>query len=313
MRRAWDFSHCVPSNRSIALAALAHYAIDSPRLRLLHDGYNVTFEVRDVHNNRYALRITRASTSLAHVRSEVAWTDALACDTSIRVLEVVRTKNGAPSARCGDCVVLVSRWLPGRQFSKVLSTRMLRAVGTTMALLHRHGRDWKPPQDWSRPRLDVTWLHDAPDPIPGLPTMHQSVFREAHSKLVPLLRTLVSEASHVLHADLHQGNYRFAPGFDVGVIDFDDMAVGHPAQDIAISLYYLARYSNGDELIAAFRSGYKELEPWPLDRERLDALLVWRALGLCASVMAHENPKLRKRGLALLPKWALQCERWLKV
>lgn len=300
-------------HRSIALAALESYALDSPRIRLLHDGYNVTFEARDIHNRRYALRVTRASTTLAHVRSEVAWTDALRRDTSVRVLEVVRTKSGEPSAWCGDCVVVLSKWLQGRQFSKALSTKMLRAVGTTMALLHRHGRDWSPPEGWSRRPLNVTWMHNAPDPIPSLPTTYQSVFREAHSKLAPLLRSLVSETSHVLHADLHQGNYRFAPSFDVGVIDFDDMAVGHPAQDIAISLYYLDRYSNRDELRSAFRAGYEELEAWPLDQERLDALLVWRALGMCASVMAHENPELRKRGHALLPKWALQCERWLNV
>lgn len=123
------------------------------------------------------------------------------------------------------------------------------------------------------------------------------MFREAHNRLSPILKTLCSERSHVLHADLHQGNYRFAPGFDVGVIDFDDVSIGHPAQDIAISMYYFKNFPNHKELQAAFRTGYEELEPWPLDPPTLDALLIWRALGLCASVMVHENAKLRRHGV----------------
>tara|TARA_R110002073_G_scaffold74100_1_gene180981 strand:- start:6941 stop:7573 length:633 start_codon:yes stop_codon:yes gene_type:complete len=198
-----------------------------------------------------------------------------------------------------------------RQFSKTLSVKMLVAVGRSMALLHRHGREWSPPKGWARDRLDVTWLHGAPNPIASLPLQYQRVVGEAHDRLGPILTALCAQTSHVLHADLHQGNYRFDPGCDVGVIDFDDCAVGHPAQDIAIAFYYLKKYSNQDELQCAFRKGCEELEPWPLDSPTLEALLVWRALSLCASVLTHENSKIRGQAAGYLGEWAARCERWL--
>jgi len=163
--------------------------------------------------------------------------------------------------------------------------------------------------------LDGFWMW-SPSPLDALEGRAQKLFAEAAERLAPLLVSLVEEECHVLHADLHQGNYRFAPGHDVGVIDFDDCALGHPAQDIVICWYYLQRFGpRYESLTQAFREGYMSVAPWPtrLDDGLAEALLTWRSLALCASVLAHPNKKLREHGRALLPTWTARCEHWLSM
>ena len=47
------------------------------------------------------------------------------------------------------------------------------------------------------------------------------------------------------------------------MIDFEDVLLGFPMQDIAICLYYLRNYENYPELAAAFQSGYATERDWP--------------------------------------------------
>lgn len=302
----------VPARR-IALDALKAYGLEPARVRLRCDSYNVTYEVRDARGGRYALRISRPAVTAEAVGAEVAWCDALAEDTDVRVLRVVRTREGRAVALSHGRACVLSSWVSGVQRGRGLTPNMLEAVGRAMAQLHRHGRQWRPPEGWARPALRGVWLGGDPDPIPSLPAEHQGVLCEARDALGPILAGLWrGGACHVLHADLHQGNYRFGRGHDVGVIDFDDCSVGHPAQDIAICFYYLRSLDPEGALRAAFERGYRALDLWPLDPALLRALTVWRALGLCGSVMHHESPQLRAYGARLVPGWAALCAAWLR-
>jgi len=300
--------------RRIASEALSHFPIEVTRLRLLHDGYNVTCEVRGRDQGgavrRFALRVSRPELTAHRVASEVAWCEALARDTDVRVLRIVRTRADAPMVEVeGRCCVL-STWVAGAQRHKSLSPAMIEAVGAVSARMHQHGQQWQPPTDFDRPVFDTVWL-GSPSPLPALADDIALSFAEAEQRLLPLLRRLVAERCHIVHADLHQWNYRIAKGHDVGVIDFDDCALASPTQDVAISFYYLRRHPGHRALWDAFRRGYERVAPWPLDDPTRDALLVWRAMGLCASVMTHENPRLRALGAKLLPTYTQQVRDWL--
>lgn len=281
--------------RRQALAALA--ALDRPeaRPRLLFDGYNVTYEVLD-RGERLALRLTRPGVSLAHVQGEVAWMTALARDSDVRVAEPV-----------GVCVVdeqvcVLTRWVHGVTRHASLTPRAMAAVGETMAALHDHASHWTRPGTWSRPDVGSVWL-GSPDPTPQLPADVAERFTACASRLRPILAQLMAGEVFVLHADLHQWNVKLAPGHDVGVLDFDDCAVGHPAMDLAISRYYLGGHPRCEELRAALERGYRRRRPWPADPELLEALHVWRMLGLCASVLDHPTEALRAKVGELLPRW----------
>ncbi|MCA9563849.1 MAG: phosphotransferase, partial [Myxococcales bacterium] len=276
------------------------------------DGYNVTYRIDDRTGKRYALRVTRPGPTRAHVGSEVDWCLALGQETSVRVIAPVRNAEGDYCTEVEGRQCVLTEWLSGACRNKGLSPKMLRAVGVTMARMHDFAERWTPPAEWARPLLDTVWHHESPSPIPNLPAEAAVVFSEAEARLAPFLKHLTSELSFALHGDLHQWNYRFGPGHDVGVMDFDDCAVGHPSQDIAICFYYFQRHARAAALREAFQAGYCTRRPWPLRPGELSALTAWRALSLCGSVMVHENEKLRALVPELLPRWMELCRAFLE-
>lgn len=295
----------------LAVSAAAAFGLTGARCRLLHDGYNATYRVDTSDGTRLALRLSRPGPTPADVRAEVAWTTALARDTDIGVSAPPARFAADPVRVVEGRVAVLTRWVHGAERYRGLTPRMLRAVGATMARLHEHGAAWSPPRGWTRARLDHTWL-DGPSPIPQLPADAAPAFAEAERVLKPVLGALFDAGTHVLHADLHQHNYRFAPGHRVGVLDFDDTSVGHPAQDVAISSYYLLRHPRFEDLLSALEAGYRSVRAWPTDRATLEALWVWRTLGLCASVHHHPSAELRSVLPELLPRWTERVRTWLE-
>lgn len=295
--------------RRVALQALEHYPIDVRRVRLQHTGYNVTFRVF-ADQGVFALRVTRPGPNADHVSAEVAWMHALQTQTALRVPAIIRTRDGAQVVEIdGQCCIL-ARWLAGAMRSKGLTANMLEAVGETLAQLHAHGEGWTPPMGWSRPDFDGVWLR-APDPTAMLPPDTRALFLEAADRVAPVLAQQRTAPRHVIHADLHQSNYRFATGHDVGVIDFDDCAIGTPAQDVAITLYYLQTHARFDALWAALRKGYARRRPWPTDPETTRVLMVWRTLHLCSDCAAHPSADVRAFVDRMIPKWTERIRRFM--
>jgi Ser/Thr protein kinase RdoA (MazF antagonist) len=98
------------------------------------------------------------------------------------------------------------------------------------------------------------------------------------------------ESMRILHADLHQWNVlvfcdRLSP------IDFEDLMLGWPVQDIAICFYYLQDLENYTALKDAFQEGYTRCCPWP---ERvpgeIESFIAARAMDLANFVLNEYNP-----------------------
>ena len=115
----------------------------------------------------------------------------------------------------------------------------------------------------------------------------------------------------ILHGDLHQWNVRNSRG-RLSPIDFEDLMLGWPVQDIATTLYYFPseRYA---ALRAAFQAGYTRRASWP---ERvpgeINSFMAARGVGLANFVLHDPNPawqqqagefieRTEKRLRALLP------------
>lgn len=284
-------------SRAIAVAALAAYALPVDRLRLWYAGYNATYRLTS-QGRDYGLRVTRPGPTLADVDSELAWIADL--PDTIRAVRPVPTRRGALRVQVQGRVCVLTEWLPGVQRRRSLTARSTAAVGRVMAQLHDHGEAWIPPTGWHRPCLDTLWgVSPAPD-LGVLDGPTRAVFERAIDALEPVVQA--QRPGHVIHADLHQGNVRFSKGHTVGVLDFDDCAVGTPAQDVAISLFYLQRFDHFAQLRAGFRQGYSELRAWP-DDDVIDQLMLHRVLTLFAGIQAHHDPKLHALGAQLLPTW----------
>jgi Ser/Thr protein kinase RdoA (MazF antagonist) len=279
---------------------LAAYPLRLERVRIWYAGYNHTYRVT-AGGRDYGLRVTRPGPTLADVDSELAWLVDL--PETIRAVRPVSTTDGALRVQVQGQVCVLTEWLPGVQRRRSLTPRSTAAVGRLMAQLHDHGAQWSPPPGWSRPTLDTLWgVASAPD-LSGLDADMRAVFERAIDALEPVVRA--QTPGHVIHADLHQGNVRFTAGHTPWVLDFDDCAVGTPAQDVAISLFYLQRFDHFALLRAGFQQGYSELRAWP-DDHVIDQLMLWRVLTMVAGIQAHHDPKLHALMAQRLPTWTAQ-------
>lgn len=102
------------------------------------------------------------------------------------------------------------------------------------------------------------------------------------------------EPMRIIHGDLHQWNVRNKRGV-LSPIDFEDLMLGWPVQDIATTLYYFdskdfARLRN------AFQEGYTRHSPWPEQLAgEIDSFIAARGLGLANFILNDPNPAWREQ------------------
>jgi Ser/Thr protein kinase RdoA (MazF antagonist) len=66
----------------------------------------------------------------------------------------------------------------------------------------------------------------------------------------------------LIHGDLHYWNVHVHQG-EIYLIDFEDVNLGYPVQDIAITLSYGQHREGYQEWKSAFMEGYTSIREWP--------------------------------------------------
>jgi Ser/Thr protein kinase RdoA (MazF antagonist) len=101
-----------------------------------------------------------------------------------------------------------------------------------------------------------------------------AIVREVEDRAAAELERLHRDVPvQVLHGDLHPWNVHLDEG-QLHVFDFEDVMIGAPVQDIAISLFYNRDRAEYADLRAAFEAGYTSLRAWPVESESQLALLM---------------------------------------
>lgn len=156
-----------------------------------------------------------------------------------------------------------------------LSDDVLRRLGRFVASIHNVGAR---AEATHRPRVDPDrMLVAASNELAArclMPPMVQERYVAAAHRIADLVRPVFSAAPAIrLHGDLHLGNLLMAVD-DVGFVDFDDMMVGPPVQDLW--LLTPGRGDRTDRQRDVFLEGYTELREF--DRETLSLIEVLRAM-----------------------------------
>lgn len=280
--------------RAVARAALQHYAIPVRRLSLLVVDTNTIFRVDAANGERYALRIsTPGEHSLNDNRIELAWLTALARDTTLKVVTPVANQQGdyltqvalpsVPEER--RCVLF--RWVPGHSLARQLSPVHTYTLGAIMAALHDHASTVRlPPSLTPMTWHTVFYYHHEPVVIndPAYATLFTPARRELiHAVAAAAEQVLQALAQStperiLIHGDLHPSNVHVARGH-LYVLDFEDVLLGYPVQDIAVTFAALRRYPDCERLWRAFEAGYSQSRPWPVQSSsQLKALIAARDL-----------------------------------
>lgn len=296
--------------RKLAINALAHYELKVACLRLVTNDMNGIFRIDTNDGRKFILRVSlpEGGHILDHVIAEMDWLAALARDTDISVprplpardgsLVVEASAEGVPEPRL--CVIF--SWVAGKDLVEDMSESNISKLGELSARLHAHALTYYPPSELSLLRFDRVFPF--PEPV--------VLFEEQFSPLFPADRRAVYEraiewAQHsidrlkdsgapmrIVHGDLHQWNVRNMRG-TLSPIDFEDLMLGWPVQDIATTLYYFPAESF-QVLRAAFREGYSRHDNWPEKHAgEIDSFIAARGLGLANFILNDPNPAWREQ------------------
>jgi Ser/Thr protein kinase RdoA (MazF antagonist) len=291
--------------RLLAFNALPFYNLDVQHLSLVTNDLNGIFRIVTSSGEKYILRVTlpEGGHTLDHVTAEMDWLAALARDTDIRVPRPLPARDGSLVVEAGApgipeprlCVIF--SWVPGKDLAGEMSEANVFKMGELMAGLHAHAFTYRPPAGLCLLRFDR--IYPFLDPLVLFEETHSALFtperRATYEKAaawaqdsIDLLKAS-AEPMCVIHGDLHQWNVRCRRGV-LSPIDFEDLMLGWPVQDIATTFYYFEA-DGFSGLRTAFREGYSAHRPWPERRTgEIDSFVAARGVGLVNLVLNDPNP-----------------------
>ena len=271
----------------IARKVLERYPFEVRELEHLATHSNVMYRVVTDDGRQLVLRVGDPfGNSRANIEYEVAWLSALNRDTDIDVVSPVPTGYGAlivdarepESDLTRPCVLFT--WVPGVPLADGAGAFGYRQLGQMCAALQSHGRTWSPPNPEGMRKWDRIFYYDQGlDPIIIYDSRFDHVFSPGRRTIIDKAgqaATNVIDASweagtaQVVHGDLHEWNVH-TNRTRLYAFDFEDVMIALPAQDVSVCFYSSRMNDRTLEIQAAFRKGYEEFLPWPIDsHEQID-------------------------------------------
>jgi len=264
--------------RQLCLKALEAYPIEVARVRYLTTASTTMFRVDARDGQKYVFRLySEQDSSLAENEAEMFWLSALARETDLPVVQPVARTDGvylsfvSVAGVPGEKRCALYRWVPGVPLEEHVSPKTFGQLGVLMAGLHNHAQGLRIPSRIRPKRWDRVFYFPGEQAVFHRPAYAHLFTPEqvrtldrACALLDPFLAGLYGrgERPFIIHGDLNLWNVHIYRG-KLYLLDFEDMVMGFPAQDIAICLYYLRNASNYTELATAFQAGYTTARAWP--------------------------------------------------
>lgn len=277
----------------------AQYPLKPTSISMRNFGFNATFMITAQRGHRYGLRINvNSARSLANLRAEATWLEAIANETSVIAPRPIRNRDGRSTSssvavgRRFDAVLY--HWIDGRTVGDRFGPTTATQLGTAMARLHNQALTLRMPRSAEFPALR-SLLWNQPDRLhaPGTPlaTQQRRVIDTVIGQIDPILQQLLRHDQHrPIHADLHAGNLLRSSG-QLCIIDFDDSGVGVPAQDIGVAAFY---EDAKPAFLEGLFSGYEQVRPLPdVSDAVIHALMAHRNLVLLNDLLGIQTADMR--------------------
>jgi Ser/Thr protein kinase RdoA (MazF antagonist) len=271
----------------LAQTVLEHYPFEVRELEHLATHSNVMFRVVTSDGFQCVLRVGGPQDkSRSNLEYEVAWLAALNRDTDLEIVAPIPTGYGTfivqakdpDSAKTRPCVLF--SWVPGAPLAEGAGSFGYRLLGRVSASLQQHGRTWQPPNPDGMRRWDRVFYYDSDlDPVIFEDSRFDHLFdsyrRKTMIRAAELSEAVIKDAwsngfPHVVHGDLHEWNVHLVRS-RLFAFDFEDVMIATPGQDVSVCLYSSRASARRGEIRAAYRQGFEEIAPWPIeDEEQLD-------------------------------------------
>jgi len=281
--------------RKVVFIALDAYDLDVAWVKFLTIATNTMFQIRSTDGDKFVLRIySEEETTLRENQAEMFWLNALQRDTDLKVTEPIARRDGeyittvnvpgVPGER--RCVLF--KWIPGRPLENHLSSENYYNFGQTLAKLHDHASWLNPlpphiqPKKWDKVFYypDKPVVYDTPEYSHLFPPERIELLEKVIEQADDVFARLFADKNGeiLIHGDLHYWNVHFHRG-ELYVIDFEDVNLGYPVQDVAVTLSYGQQRDGYHEWKAAFKQGYCSVRAWPEEDERtIETLMAARSV-----------------------------------
>ena len=321
----------------LAKSILPAYGLENYRLQPISHRENTTYRldipgavIRTEGNspylaNRYLLRIHRGNyLSPNAVKSELQWLQALRRDLNFPVPEPVANQQGQLVTVAegfeipGKRVCSITRWV----HAEANQPMSIKAMGTAIAKLHNHGKNWQLPANFERPNWDWDGLFgkgagysiDRGAEIWDMtPQPYRDLFRQVGDRFGQVEARLGKGTDQfgLIHGDLCPANLLMANN-EVRPIDFADCGYGYWVHDLAMFLSYYARDPQVPTYLKSLIQGYSAVRPTPMAQLKyIDTFIATQhvTLALWRLNRSQDHPHFRSIVLNSLEE-AAQHAKW---
>lgn len=294
-----------PVYEQIASRALRHFGIRDYSIEHFVRHSNVTAKIARPGMPGLALRI-RTGPAVSAL-TELTWLLAVRASTRVSTVEpyggtltenmvmVPHPVDGAPV----ECSLFF--WAEGESLAAHLAPQSFQRLGAMSAELHSFAAGWEAPDGLNPLRWDRTMYYAGT----RLVLADSEYSRLLSSRDADVVERVVREADEelariaalpdpmFLHGNIEMWNLLVDTSGGLRLLDFEDVMLGQPLQDVAITLYYGMERADYPDLAAAFREGYTATRDWPAqDEHDLKLLMAARATMLLNHAFLTESDPL---------------------
>ena len=306
-------------------------AAAAPQLELVSVSENFTYRVRTLdaasEAKSYVLRLHRPGYhSLSELESELAFCKALN-EAGVHAPSTVPARSGdsyelVEEATAGEARYAgLAHWAPGEPLSQrferpgkdawddsvtaFTARDLFLQIGQVAAKIHEVARTWQAPEGFVRHSLDAAGLM-GPEPFWG-PFWNVAIASSSEQARLSQLRDTLyrflqqhktdhPEAWSLIHADLHPGNLILSERH-LHVIDFDDLAFGFHAYELAVALRYYQDHPHLEAIQTGLLEGYRQIRPLSESVEaqipRFVLIRLLASIGWLEARPEHDQSELR--------------------
>lgn len=284
--------------------AMRQFGMSDFQIERLVRHTNITAQVTTPGRPPMALRMRTGHA--VSVDTEFTWLSAVRFGTSIQTVApyfqdveantvLVTGSESEPTIECS-----LFFWAEGEPLASHLNNRNYRLLGAMSAELHQFASNWTPPAGLKPLKWDKTMYYEGTRLVlADADYTHLIPDRQAHKilQVVTEADTLLRRLSQLpnpifLHGNIEMWNVLVDESGCLRLMDFEDVMLGHPIHDVAITLYYGAERDDYLELRDAFKEGYTSMLPWPInDQRELELLVAARAAMLLNhAILTEDDP-----------------------